>query len=75
MRAASTISMGREASRYCFMKKKTVGAAMLGTISGMKLFFRPILEINCRKPSADTCVGMVMMSRIRAKAAFLNLKL
>ena len=32
-------------------------------------------EINCRKPSADTCVGMVMMSRIRAKAAFLNLKL
>ena len=29
MRAASTISMGREASRYCFMKKNTVGAAML----------------------------------------------
>ena len=24
---------------------------------------------------ADGCVGMVMMSRIRAKAAFLNLKL
>ena len=75
MRAASTISMGRDASRYCFMKKKTVGAAMLGTISGMKLFFRPILVISCKKPRADTCVGMVMMSRMRAKAAFLNLKL
>ena len=48
---------------------------MLGMISGMKLFFSPILEISCKKPSADTCVGMVMMSKIRAKAAFLNLKL
>jgi len=75
MRAASTISMGREASRYCFMKKNTVGAAMLGTISGIKLFFRPILVISCRKPSADTCVGMVMMSRMMAKAAFLKRKL
>ena len=75
MRAASTISMGRLASRYCFMKKKTAGAAMLGTISGMKLFFNPILVMSWRKPSADTCVGMVMMSRMMANAAFLNLKL
>jgi len=57
------------------MKKNTVGAAMLGRISGIKLFFRPILVMSCKKPRADTCVGMVMISRIMANAAFLNLKL
>ena len=54
MRAAYTISMGREASRYCFMKKNTVGAAMLGRISGIKLFFRPILVMSCKEPRADS---------------------
>ena len=57
------------------MKKNTVGAAMLGRISGIKLFFRPILVMSCKKPRADTCVGMVIISRIMANAAFLNLKL
>ena len=57
------------------MKKKTAGAAMLGMMRGRKEFFRPILVMSCRKPSAETCVGIVMMSRMMAKAAFLNRKL
>ena len=57
------------------MKKNTAGAAILGTMSGIKLFFRPILVMSCKKPSADTWVGIVMISRMSANAAFLNLKL
>ena len=34
-----------------------------------------LLYTSCKKPRADTCVGMVMMSRMMAKAAFLNRKL
>ena len=67
--------MGTLASRYCFIKKNTAGAAMLGMMRGMKLFFRPIFVMSCRKPSAETWVGMVIMSRMMANAAFLNRKL
>ena len=56
------------------MKKNTVGAAMLGRISGTKLFFRPILVMSCKKPRADTCVGMDIMSRIKVSARFFSLK-
>ena len=35
------------------------------------LFFSPILEINCRKPSADTCVGKARaIEMARAHASF-----
>ena len=74
MRAASISSFGRLESMYCFMKKNTVGAAMLGKISGHSVLVRCILSIRRRKPSADTCIGIVIMSRMMVNAAFLNLK-
>ena len=45
-----------------------------GMMRGMKLFFSPIFVMSCRKPSAETWVGMVIMSRMMVNAAFLNLK-
>ena len=74
MRAASIISRGRLESMYCFMKKNTVGAAMLGRISGHRVLVSFILSIKFRKPSADTCVGIVMISRMTVNASLRSLK-
>lgn len=46
----------------------------LGKISGHSVLVRCILSIRRRKPSADTCIGIVIMSRMMVNAAFLNLK-
>ena len=40
-----------------------------------KAVFQAHFGDELQKPRADTCVGMVMMSRMMAKAAFLNRKL
>jgi len=74
MRAASIMSRGRLESIYCFMKKNTVGAAMLGRISGQRVLVSFIESIRFKKPSAETCVGIVMMSRMTVKASLRSLK-
>ena len=48
------MSRGRLESIYCFMKKNTVGAAMLGKISGQRVLVSFILSIRFKKPSAET---------------------
>lgn len=47
---------------------------MLGRNSGARVSAMPILVMSRTKPSADTCVGIIMMSRMNVKASFLNLK-
>ena len=42
------------------MKKNTVGAAMLGRISGQRVLVSFIESIRFKKPSAETCVGIVI---------------
>ena len=43
-------------------------------ISGMKLSIRCILVIKRMNPSAETCVGIIMIARMNVKIAFLPLK-
>ena len=47
---------------------------MDGIISGINEFINRMLLIWLIKPSADTCVGTIMMTIIKVNAAFLNLK-
>ena len=47
---------------------------MLGRNSGISESLSFIFVIKRRKPSAETCVGMVMMRMMNADATFLNLK-
>jgi hypothetical protein len=51
------------------------GDAMAGRISGIKLFSRPILFINCTNPNAVTWVGIIMIIRINVKIAVFPVKL
>ena len=47
---------------------------MVGTTSGMKVSFIFILSINCTKPSAVTCVGIIMIIRMKVNMNLFNLK-
>ena len=57
------------------MKPALAVQAIFSFVASWNNYFIPALVMSRRKPSADTCVGMVMMSRMMANAAFLNLKL
>ena len=61
-------------SRYCFIKKNTTGDATDGRNSGISEFLSPIACIWFTNPTAEICVGIVIISRMMVKAAFLNLK-
>ena len=47
---------------------------MLGRISGQRVLVSFIESIRFKKPSAETCVGIVMMSRMTVKASLRSLK-
>ena len=56
------------------MKKNTAGAAIAGTIRGIYVSLKPKSVHILKKPSAETCVGIVMISNMKLKINFLPLK-
>ena len=47
---------------------------MDGRNSGRSESFKFILPISCTKPSAETCVGIVIISRMKVRASVRPLK-
>ncbi len=47
---------------------------MVGTTRGIKESSSFSFPINCRKPNAVTCVGIIMIIKIKVNIAFFSLK-